>query len=53
MMTKKDFKQFAEKIAKVENQQFKEDLINFLLPLLKEQNPRFNETKFKEYIQKR
>lgn len=52
-MTKKDFKVFAERIAKIENQELREEFINFLLPLLKEQNNRFDEIKFIDYINKK
>lgn len=58
MMTKKDFKKFANAIAEqFPNNDFASDLscnelILRIAPILKDNNPRFDEKRFREWIRR-
>lgn len=52
MMTKKDFIVFADKLSTIEKHE-REIIINFLIPILKSNNPKFNEIRFKTWIYKK
>jgi hypothetical protein len=53
MMTKKDFVRFAEDLAKVNDDMVRKTLIQRDIKLLKETNPRFDEKRFEEYVEKK
>jgi len=52
-MTKKDYQLFAEALAKIKNNTNREALINFLTPIFRQDNNRFDEGRFKEFIDRR
>ena len=52
-MTKKHFQLFAEFTAKIENEDEREKQINFICPILRASNFRFDEGKFREFIKRR
>ena len=53
MMTKKDFKQFADAFARIEDSKEREDLIRNCIPIFHSNNPRFDEVRFQEWIDRR
>lgn len=52
MMTKKHFKQFAEGLSKVESDELRNQMMTFIGAILKQDNPRFDLERFKEYIRR-
>ena len=52
-MTKKHFQLFAEVISNIQNEEEREKQINFVCPILRQSNFRFDENKFREFIQRR
>ena len=52
MMTKKDFKQFANTFAIVEDDEDRETLIRNCEKIFKMNNPRFDESRFREWIRR-
>ena len=52
-MTKKHFQLFAEFTAKIEDEEEREKQINFICPILRTSNFRFDEDKFREFIKRR
>ena len=53
MMTKKDFKQFADAFADIENAEERENVIKRLIPIFQSNNFRFDEGRFREWIDRR
>lgn len=53
MMTKKDFKQFADAIAEIKNEDERNKLIERLNPVFRDNNCRFDEQRFREWINRR
>ena len=53
MMTKKDFKVFADGLGFITNEEDREKLINFLIPYFGQINNRFDESRFREWINRR
>jgi len=53
MMTKKHYQLFAETISKVKKEEERNQIFSFLFPILKRDNPRFNEDTFKEFVKRR
>ena len=53
MMTKNDFKQFADAIAKISNEEERNKLIKRLSPIFRVNNSRFDEQRFREWINRR
>ena len=49
-VSKKDFVSIAEILAKTET---REEIINSVVKYFKSENPRFSETKFRDYIAKK
>jgi hypothetical protein len=52
MMTKKDFKQFANTFAIVEDDEDRETLIRNCEKIFKMNNPRFDEDRFREWVRR-
>ena len=52
-MTKRHFQLFAEACSKIVDNQTRERVITFLVPVFRESNPRFNENTFREWIERR
>ena len=52
-MTKKDFKQFADAFARVEDKEERENLIRNCIPIFHANNSRFDEVRFQEWIDRR
>jgi len=52
-LTKLHFQIFAEALSKVENETERDKLIDFLMPIFKQDNMRFSEDRFKEFIRRR
>lgn len=53
MMTKKDFKQFADAFASIQNEKERQDIINKCIPIFHSNNFRFDEGRFREWINRR
>jgi len=53
MMTKRDFQQFADAFATIKDNKERENIINICCPIFKGNNFRFDESKFKEWIDRR
>jgi curved DNA-binding protein CbpA len=51
-MTKQHYKLFAEAISRIEDKNKREEFINFLEPILKSDNYRFDSERFREYIKR-
>ena len=51
-MTKKDFKQFANTFAIVEDDEDRETLIRNCEKIFKMNNPRFDEDRFREWVRR-
>lgn len=52
-MTKKDYQLFAEVIAKIDNENKRNEIINFLSSVFLKDNSRFDEYRFAEFINRR
>ena len=52
MLTRKHFIKFAEVIAELKEEHERERTIELLSPVFRSINERFNEARFREYIQK-
>ena len=53
MMTKKDFKQFADAFADIENAEERENVIKKCIPIFHSNNNLFDEGRFREWIDRR
>lgn len=53
MMTKKDFKQFADALAEYADEARREHLIERFCLIFKANNPRFDESRFREWIRRK
>jgi len=52
MMTKQHYQQFATALSQISNEEERENIISFLLPVFNQDNSRFSEGVFKEWIRR-
>jgi len=52
-MSKKTYILFANAISDIDNESLREQLINFLSPILSDDNAKFSEERFKAWINKK
>jgi len=53
MLTKKDFKQFADAFANIEDKKTRNQIINECIPIFRMNNSRFDKTRFLEWIDRK
>ena len=51
-MTKQHYQQFATALSQISNEEEREKIISFLLPVFQNDNSRFNEGIFREWIKR-
>lgn len=52
MMTKKHYKEFANALAQIQNENEREKITDFLIPVFTNDNYRFDEGRFREWIRR-
>ena len=53
MMGRKDYQLFADALSQIESEEKREEFISYLFPIFREDNSRFSEDKFRDWIKRR